>query len=219
MTCRSVTTPFSSAFSASSAVARFLRAFQYAFSSRKYWKTPGKSPVFAFKGKEVIVSLARSYDAKMTTFRSQKAHKTSKMDSPGPPLRSPRPLRFHVHLRPSAAHLPNTFQCAALSAHPPLRSLRLCERRSWPPSLRPLRSPRFPFHLFPTRLGFSRAQTTPKSQLFGGLPLFLGIVVPQSWAALTELPLAPLASWRENRNPGKTATSCAPLSQGATAKQ
>jgi len=144
VTCRSVTTPFSSAFSASSAVARFLRAFQYAFSSRKYWKTPGKSPVFAFKGKEVIVSLARSYDAKMTTFRSQKAHKTSKMDSPGPPLRSPRPLRFHVHLRPSAAHLPNTFQCAALSAHPPLRSLRLCERRSWLPSLRPQRSPRLP---------------------------------------------------------------------------
>jgi len=27
----------------------------------------------------------------MSTFRAQKAHKTSKMDSPGPPLRSPRP--------------------------------------------------------------------------------------------------------------------------------
>jgi len=246
----------------------------------------------------------------MTTFRSQKAHKTHKLDSPGPPLRSPRPPPFLLHLRPSlahlpitlqcaalsphpplrslrlcerrswlpslrpprpprlppiraffttsefqpiflfpsalcqilrppkgpkrpyfsplplflaiatfssprslralrgfssmrvhlhssAAHLPITLQCAALSAHPPLRSLRLCERRSWPPSLRPLRSPRFPFHLFPTRLGFSRAQTTPKSQLFRGFPLFLETVAPQSSAALPQLPLAPLAPWRE----------------------
>ena len=60
------------------------------------------------------------------------------------------------------------------------------------PSPAPSSSP-----LFPTRLGFSRAQTTPKSQLFRGFPLFLETVAPQSSAALPQLPLAPLAPWRE----------------------
>jgi len=93
---------------------------------------------------------------------------------------------------------------------PPIRPfLRLTAA---PSVCRPIPAPSFS-PLFPTRLGFSRAQTTPKSQLFGGFPLFLEMAVPQSWAAVTELPLAPLASWRENNHPGKTATPCAPLSQ------
>jgi len=93
---------------------------------------------------------------------------------------------------------------------PPIRpSLRLnAQPLHSEPSPAPSSSP-----LFPTRMGFSRAQTTPKSQLFGGFPLFLEIAVPLSWAAVTELPLAPLASWRENKHPGKTPTPFAPLSQ------
>jgi len=96
---------------------------------------------------------------------------------------------------------------------------------------RPIPAPSFS-PLFPTRLGFARAQMTPKSQLFGGFPLFLEIGTSSSlralcalcgslfrfpaappWAGVTELPLAPFASWREKKNPGKTATPCASLSQ------
>jgi len=97
--------------------------------------------------------------------------------------------------------------------HPFLQPFSPFLRLDAPPSARcatpvPSSSP-----LFPTRLGFLRAQTTPKSQLFGAFPLFLEIAVPQSWGAVTELPLVPLASWRENKHPGRTATPCAPLSQ------
>ena len=96
------------------------------------------------------------------------------------------------------------------TSFPPIRPFL---RLDAPSSIcRPIPVPSFS-PLFPTRLGFSRAQTTPKSQLFGGFPLFLEIAVPQSWAAVTELRLAPLASWRENKHAAKTATPCAPLSQ------
>jgi len=103
-----------SASSAFSAVRGIMRAFQYAFSSRKYWKTPGKSPVFGFKGKDAITSLARSYDTKMTTFSAQNTQKPIKMHSQRPsepffraawlpPIRAFfTPSRFHPILLPSS---------------------------------------------------------------------------------------------------------------------
>jgi len=158
-----------SAFSAFSAVRGIMRAFQYAFSSRKYWKTPGKSPLFGFKGKEAIASLARSYDTKMTTFSAQKTQKTIKMHSQRPSEPFFRaawlpPIRaFFTTGEFQLISLPSSPLCAISvpkkgpkrpefsppsfffthTTHPaprsprPLRSLRLCERRSWPPSLRP----------------------------------------------------------------------------------
>jgi hypothetical protein len=44
------------------------RAFQYALSSRTYWKILEFLPFFGVKGKQVMGSLAAGYDAKMTTF-------------------------------------------------------------------------------------------------------------------------------------------------------
>ena len=49
MNWSSTTTSSFSAFSAPSAVRGMMRAFQYALSSRKYWKVLQFSPVFGFK--------------------------------------------------------------------------------------------------------------------------------------------------------------------------
>jgi len=190
VSCRSIRTRFSSAFSAFSAVRGIERAFQYASSSRKYWKTPGKSPLFGFKGKEAITSLARSYDTKMTTSSTQRPRKTSKMDSPGPPLRSPR---FPVHPRPSAVPLPsfpNHVGIPSCSNHPKIPTFPgvpsffcnghlLSLRSPRPPRLPPIRaffttSEFQPISLSPSALcQISRPPKGPKRPEFSPSPRFL----------------------------------------------
>jgi len=171
------------------------RAFQYAFSSRKYWKTPGKSPLFGFKGKEVIVSLARSYDTKMTTFYTQKPHKTRKMDSPGPPPRSPRPLRLFLHPCPSA------FLCGSSSDHIAVRSTFSPSPSALFASLReailaalsaPSPLSAVPLPSFPNQVGIFSCSNHPKIPTFQGVPPFFRNCRPSVLGGTHRTPLGAL---------------------------
>jgi len=126
VTCRRVTTPFSSAFSAFSAVRGIERAFQYAFSSRKYWKTPGKSPVFGFKREGGYGFSCKELQRKNEHFSFTKSPKNAQIGL----ARSPSPFSAPSAVTPHSG----LFHHQRIPAHLPLPQ---CLMRDFTPSKRP----------------------------------------------------------------------------------
>ena len=88
-------------------------------------------------------------------------------------------------MSPLRAFLPPIHPFLRLHAPPPFR--RLTPALFFPP-------------IFPTLLAFFRAQTAPKSQLFGGLPLFLErITLParRLWLHLRGMAIPPMSTSRD----------------------
>ena len=143
MTCRRVTTPFSSAFSAFSAVRGIERAFQYAFSSRKYWKTPGKSPVFGFKREGGYGFSCKELQRKNEHFSFTKSPKNAQIGL----ARSPSPFSAPSAVTPHSG----LFHHQRIPAHLPLPQ---CLMPDFTPSKRPEKARIFalpPFFSAPTR--------------------------------------------------------------------